>query len=268
MKLEDAVSTGEPRPMDPLVEALTPAQVHRDVDEFIALFDAGSKEEDVHQFLATHSYFFNNHLRLLSVCPLYSKIRLGSEFTTDFAWFDTSSFGPEWTFVEIESAAGRMFTKSGEPSALLNHAIQQARDWQQWISDNIAYAREQFPHVSYPMCYVFVGRRSEFTPSTVKRLRKLSYDHRAHLKIHTLDNFVGNALSVLELMKLRGGAGNWYVPMCALTHAEFAARKPEGAWKYLAAKGHDETLRYYHDMRIGSRISVATTPEVIYEDDD
>jgi hypothetical protein len=85
----------QPIEIDPCVKALTPKQVEKDADEFKCLLDSLVSEQTLHEFLAYHSYFFNGIIRLSGVSPLYSKIRLGSEFEVDFACFDTGSFGPE-----------------------------------------------------------------------------------------------------------------------------------------------------------------------------
>jgi hypothetical protein len=85
-------------------QMLTSEKVDSDVAEYLALLDSQVNEGRVHEFLASHSYFF--HMLLLDICypyPLYSKIRLGSDYETDFASFISSSFGPEWRLAEIES---------------------------------------------------------------------------------------------------------------------------------------------------------------------
>ncbi|UQA62565.1 Shedu anti-phage system protein SduA domain-containing protein [Polyangium aurulentum] len=245
------IITPEPLPVDPLVQALSPEKLEDDVQRFLGMLDARGSEEELHQFLASHSYFFNNFLRLYGASPLYSKVRLGSEFEADFAWFDSGSFGPEWRLAEIEAPSQSMFKKSGEPSAALNHAIQQVRDWQEWIRVNIAYARQVMPHIEYPLGFVFVGRRDEITTATYKRLRRLSYESAVHFRIHTLDRFADNALSVLHLLKDHGGT--WPVPMRAYSHADLADRKPSWAWEYLSGDGIASTLSRYRDARIESR---------------
>ena len=75
--------------IDPLVAALTPDVIQDQIRTFESLLAANSIEESVHAFLATHSYFFNSILRMFGVSPLYSKVRLGSTYEVDFAWFDT-----------------------------------------------------------------------------------------------------------------------------------------------------------------------------------
>ena len=43
------------------------------------------------------------------------------------------------------------------------------------------------PSIEYPMAYLFMGRRSELTDVTRKRLRRIAYECRMSCEIHTLD---------------------------------------------------------------------------------
>jgi hypothetical protein len=72
------------------VDTLTSAKVDSDVAEWLELLDSQTNEDRVHGFLASHSYFFHTFLDVCHPHPLYSKVRLGSEYETDFAWFITS----------------------------------------------------------------------------------------------------------------------------------------------------------------------------------
>jgi hypothetical protein len=229
---------------DPQLAGLTPQTVKEAAQELQALLDSQAPEERVHQFLAQHTYFFNDFLRLYSATVVYSKVKLGSQHETDFAWFDSASSGPDWCLVELEGPAYPMFTKSGEPSARLSHAIQQVRDWNTWIHRHLDYARRLFVQIEYPLGHVFVGRRSELTPTARERLRRLSYEHRAHLHIHTLDRLVDAGRSVLPMLTNDGA--KWSVPMTAYSHADLENRRPADAFEWLAQAGAgnaDDRLR-------------------------
>jgi hypothetical protein len=219
-------------PIDPLVQALTAEQVRGDIAIYESLLDSGASELPVHDFLANHSYFFNRIVRLNGASPLYSKVRLGTEFEVDFAAFDAGSVGPEWRLVEIEAPMSRLLTKSGNPSAKLTHAMRQAQDWQAWVHDNGDYARKLLPYIEYPLVYIFMGRRSELASDAVrKRLRLLNVDNRRTLEIHTLDWFASMASSVLAL--IGGDGGTWSLPMKALTHSDLSNGLPPRAAEYL-----------------------------------
>ena len=214
-----------------LVSNLTLGRVEKDALEFKSILDTNETEARVHQFLATHSYFFNGILRMFGFSPLYSKVKLGSDYEVDFAFFDSGSFGPEWRLVEIESPTHSLFIRSGNPSAALTHAIQQVRDWHDWVHDHLEYAKKIMPQIDYPLCYIFMGRRDELTPSSKKKMRRLLHDHRQIFRIHTLDWFVDSARSVGGIMKK--GKGCWPVPMRALNHSELAKGLPPEAQSWL-----------------------------------
>jgi hypothetical protein len=82
--------------VDSLVAALTSDQVRQDVAAYQSILDRNESEAALHRFLAEHTYFFNGAVRLHGHSPVYSKVKLGCDYEVDFAWFDTSSFGPEW----------------------------------------------------------------------------------------------------------------------------------------------------------------------------
>lgn len=222
----------EPIEIDPLVEALTPEQVIKDAGEFERLLDSRVNEQEVHEFLAHHSYFFNGIIRLYGASPLCSKIKLGSEFEVDFACFDAGTAGPEWHLIEIERPGPPLFTDTGNPSAPLTHAIRQVLDWQSWIHENLDFIRKLLPYIEYPLGYVFLGRRHELTPATAKRLRRLNYEHRASLEIHSLDWFAAQARSVINLIE-DPRKGTWPLPMKALTHKDLASGLPPLAQQYM-----------------------------------
>lgn len=219
---------------------LTRDRLRRDITEFSRLLDTKAEEQRINTFLTEHSYFFNRLLRMNGKSPLYSEVKLGSEYEIDFAFFDSGSNGPEWHLVEIESPTLSFFTKSGRPSANLTHAIQQVRDWQSWIHNNLSYARRLMPSIEYPLGCIFAGRRSAITH--FERFRRLCYEHRQYLEIHTLDWFIDSARGVFR--------GGWTVPMKALSHRDLRHGLPPEArrWIRLFAKGGPFADEYPDEM--------------------
>src|SRR5450759_1300552 len=91
------------------------------------LRDRTHKERHYQQFIAEHAGFF--------VSPLWhstlflSKIRLGSEYEIDFVIpHDRASLGFTYELIEIESPHSVPYTKHGDPSARLTHAVQQVQN--------------------------------------------------------------------------------------------------------------------------------------------
>lgn len=218
--------------IDPLVENLTTEQIKDDIEEYESLLDSNADEYKLQSFLEKHSYFFNGIIRLFGASPLYSKIKLGDQFEVDFACFDAGSVGPEWRLIEIESAKHKMFTKAGELTAQAHHAIQQVRDWQLWIDENISFAQKLMPMIIYPRGYIFIGRREEHDEKTRRRLLKLNKDVEKFIEIHSLDYFASMARSVLNLVEGKEGGG-WPLPMNTLTHKELRKGLPEKSEEYL-----------------------------------
>ncbi len=237
LKIEKAVA---PK-VDPLVSNLTLAQIEKDALEFTSILDRNAPEARVHEFLATRSYFFNGILRMFGWSPLYSKIKLGSDYEVDFVFVDTGSFGPEWHLIEIESPTRSLFTKSGNPSAALTHAMQQVRNWHDWVHDHLEYAKKIMPQIDYPLSHIFMGRRNALTLSSKKKMRRLLHDHRQIFRIHTLDWFVDSARSVTGIMKK--GRGCWFVPMHALNHSDLAKGLPDETQRWLSYQAGDQARR-------------------------
>jgi Domain of unknown function (DUF4263) len=247
-RLRKAVSRSA---VDPLVQKLTRARINKDIQQYLGLLNAKLPEARLQEFLASHSYFFNGVIRLFGQSPLYSKIRLGSQYEIDFVCFDAGSYGPDWRLIEIEPPSKPMLKKSGEPSAYLLHAIAQVRSWQDWIHENVDYARKLMPHIDYPLGYVFVGRRASLTKSDQKKIRRLAYDHRHFVKIHTLDRFAAMAGSVGTM--LRGGNGFWPLGMNALTHRDLSQGLPERATEWLNGEFSSWVVKRMRADRIEER---------------
>lgn len=111
------------------------------VESFAGVIDMGA-EQAIHSFIESNPQI----LRFLSWDSiLRSKLRLADAFIPDFVSIGISSWDnalhPFVTFVEIERADKSLFTKSGDPTSFLTHAIRQVMDWKHWMSENRSYAQ-------------------------------------------------------------------------------------------------------------------------------
>jgi len=226
---------GPPLEVDPLISKLTPKQIQKDVATYTKMLDSKVNESTIQSFLADHSYFFNGLIDPWKPSPLYSKVKLGCDYEVDFAWLHFDSFGPEWRLVEIESPSCKLFTKSGNPSKELTHAVQQVRDWCAWIHEHLKYAQDLLPRISYPLCYIFIGRRNEITLSNRDKLRKFRYDHHTQMVIHTLDYFARAA---------EGFSSVWHTPMKALTHRDLKKGLPTAVQKWVTPEDSPMLTEY------------------------
>jgi len=164
--------------------------------EFSALLDnRGVDEEKIHQYLVSTPIFLP--LRWPYQNKVFSKLALGSEYVTDFAFARKTTLGLQWYFVEIEHPNDRLFTKKGNPSAKLTHGIRQLRDWEMWFRRNLGYAQHSLPFsgcrlrtVADPELVLVIGRRSGISAKDLLRLEALSRDN---LEIMTYDRLLSES---------------------------------------------------------------------------
>lgn len=104
------------------------------------------KEKDYHAFLAASPGIFLTRRRSYLVV---SKLKLGSFYETDFVVVNEGhSEGTQYNLIEIESPHTKLFDLSGKPTARLNAALQQIRDWKRFLIDNRTFMKNAFPTVS------------------------------------------------------------------------------------------------------------------------
>ena len=234
---EWAVATGEPlsefdRMVDDRVE-FARADYHKDrasrelekfsitwdqltpqhVTSLQELLDRNPQEAEMHRFLEAHPQYLVQVLAGGHGRYQLSKKRLGAEFVPDFLVAQMSSIGIEWPAVEIESPTAAVFRRDGLPTACLNHAIGQIRDWRQWLMDNIDYARRSKERNGLGLIgidsrapgLIVIGRRRGF-PSRYNEFRRQMID-RERIVIHSYDWLVDVARSNLSgrlMWDLRG----------------------------------------------------------------
>ena len=170
-------------------------RAERDMTAYKELLDRPAPESEVQRFLEAHLYFWGQEIRLgTRDVPLFSQVRLGTEFVCDFVFYDLGSTGMEWNLVEIEGPGRRLFKKDGDFSQELNHAIAQVERWQHWVNSNQAAADRLMPGVMVPLGLVFMGRRSELNDDRQReRLLWFNSQNRARIVVHTLDHFLDAA---------------------------------------------------------------------------
>ncbi|HEX8452276.1 MAG TPA: Shedu anti-phage system protein SduA domain-containing protein [Longimicrobium sp.] len=110
------------------------------------LADETLKEEAYQKFLSQHAGFFFSHALAGTDQLVSAKVRLGSDFTTDFVVAKSErSLGVNYTLIEIESPHTSPYTAAGAPSARLNTAVQQILNWKRWMERNREEAKRLFP---------------------------------------------------------------------------------------------------------------------------
>ncbi len=122
-----------------------------------------------------------------------NKHELGNDFITDFV---VRRINNEYVLVEIENSTDKLFRQDGSFTSDLMKAVAQVRDFQAWISDNIAYAQTKLPGFRHPSGMVIIGRRSGLSVEMVKRLDEENFSRRGHIKIITYDDLLEQAKAV------------------------------------------------------------------------
>lgn len=147
------------------------------------------KESDIQEFLSNHSsLFFGEAVFVIS------RAELGSDFQADFVIAtDEASYGINYKFVEIETPQSSVYTRRGDPSARLTHAIQQVLNWKTWLTRHRGHVRRFFPSkywgweefANLSFCIV-IGRRTAQSSVTAKR-NVLAQETR--ISIRSFDHF-------------------------------------------------------------------------------
>ncbi len=97
----------------------------RHVRAFQRALSTATSERPVQAFLEQHPLLLIQHLGGGHGRYVIRKLRLGRDFVPDFVIGERDSNGFHWELVELESPTARMFTKAGDPTRALNHAIRQ-----------------------------------------------------------------------------------------------------------------------------------------------
>jgi len=115
-------------------------------------------------------------------------LRLGSWFAPDFVIGEQNARRSRWTLIELESPSVKLFTREGDASRALGHAVGRIRGWRGWLHDHERYAREHLnlAHVTgNAQALILIGRRARLRPEDVQRRRDLEAEHE--VAIHTYD---------------------------------------------------------------------------------
>lgn len=163
-----------------------------------------SNEESFHKYMVTYPTLIPIYWPSENI--VYSKFKLGAQHTTDFAFCRMDTPGVQWHLIEIEKPKDRLFTKDGNPSARLTHAIRQCLDWRTWFEENREYIANNFPRpdtkgffaerigtfrLSEPQITIIMGRRQEVTFQNIPLLRHLG----GAINIRTFDSLERNLYS-------------------------------------------------------------------------
>jgi hypothetical protein len=169
-----------------------------DAASLSACLDTAKSERDLQKYLEAHPMALVQHLRGGHGRYVIPQKHLGAEHVPDFIIGHRHSGGSEWEAVEIESSNSKMFTKGGDPTKELTHAVRQVQDWRAWLQRNQNYAARPPAEgglgltdiVSTLPGLIIIGRRKDYDPSNNDRRRQMTND--LNIKIHTYDFLLDN----------------------------------------------------------------------------
>ncbi len=163
---------------------------------FLQCLDNGASEREAQRFLEENPEVLAQHLGGGHGRWVIPHQRLGSELITDFVIGERNSGGTFWHAVELESPKARMFSRNGDPSAKLNHAIRQITDWRAWLDRNQNYAARPRSESGLGLTdihsqvhgIIIIGRRDSIEPGTNDRRRQLCAD--SNIQIMSYDRLI------------------------------------------------------------------------------
>ena len=170
-----------------------------DVVGLAEALEAATVERDMQAYLQDHPEMLIQHLGGGHGRWVIPQVRLGSQHVTDFIIGDADSMGQHWTAVELEGPRQPIFTKSGDPSRYLWHAIRQIIDWRVWLEQNRDYATREPTAGGLGLTditpslpgLIVIGRRSGLVDARKPFRRALA--KQLNIEIHTYDWLVERA---------------------------------------------------------------------------
>jgi len=163
------------------------------VEEFKELVTSINIEAPLQTFLTE-----NPPLLTLEAARVWPQFKLGDDYITDFV----PELGfQEYVLVEIEAPSRKLFTKNGDATADLNHAIQQVEDWLRWIETAASYAQAKLPGIVSPECWVVIGRRIEDPQLAAKWNRKKRTMSTTRIYLFTYDDLLDRAQRQLASLR-------------------------------------------------------------------
>jgi hypothetical protein len=210
-------------------EHAQPLHFNRDeiADKLEKVLVTARSEQDVHDFFETHPQFlpdtaaYHNGPRGDLVI---TKMPLGRDFVTDFAFVSENSQSVQFTCIEIESPAKPLFNRGAKFSREYLDAKQQLSDWNLWAQQNMREAIRMFGRVGRWAspdyldislhCILVVGRRSEInTPKRQQRWAAESALRQASMFIMTYDRLIE---------RMRSSYHSWSDKMLVCTYRDRA----------------------------------------------
>jgi hypothetical protein len=166
------------------------------VGEFRRLIETTDREAPLQEFLSK-----SPALLTLEAANIWSQFRLGDDYITDYI---LELGNQEYVLIEIEASIRPLYTKDGNPTAQLSHAIQQVEDWREWVESSSSYIQQKLPGIIDPECWVIIGRKLSDEQSQIKWKRKQRQLLSGGIKLLTYDELLDRNLRQLASLRQLG----------------------------------------------------------------
>ena len=163
------------------------------MEELIAEFqqrlhEQTNRERPLHLFLRDNPILLApDHIKCLY------QPKFGEKYIPDFILVQASDYGDKCTLIEIERADHKLFTKNGDQTAELNHAMTQIDEWRSWLGLNARYGQDNLNlknlH-SECQAMVIIGRKSQLNQTTKKKFERLTLKSHHQTEILTYDDLL------------------------------------------------------------------------------
>lgn len=156
-----------------------------------------NSELELLKILKDNSFLFYELFdRKYGIQPIFHEIDFGGGLRCDFTWLNDNSDGPEWVLLEIEKPKLEIFTKKGEPTHQLNHAIEQVKSWRRYFNENPSERRRIFGAVGRFRYIIVAGDKNSWTPEKASKWR-MDNNKESEFEIRSSDIF-NRAITILE----------------------------------------------------------------------
>lgn len=151
-------------------------------------FDENSETKLLKVLKENSFLFYSLYSRKYAIQPNFSEVSFAGKLRCDFAWLNDNSNGPEWVLVEIEKPKMRLFNQNDDPSAELNHAIDQVKSWDRYFRENPSEKSRIFGAVSRFKYILVAGTREDW--NTEKSIKWRAYHNdNSKIEIRSSDIF-------------------------------------------------------------------------------
>lgn len=183
-----------------VMEGREPAS--KTIDDFDRVLSDAADERPLQRFLASFPALLGPLAPPGSTYWCLDRPRLGAEFVPDFLLASITSVGFRWAMIELEGPNEKTLTRTGLPAKKMAEALKQVRDWRTWLTDNVAYAREELGlkdiEANCP-AFVIIGRRGSLDPKQIKTYRALSADGTTVMSYDRLRDLMNRATREREV---------------------------------------------------------------------